>query len=87
LQSKLGLSNLCYAHIPVVVDRQGTKLSKQSGANGINNKGVSKAVHNALCLLRHSPPASMTDASSSELLSWAIETWDIRKLEKMENVA
>ena len=87
LQGKLGLSNLCYAHIPVVVDRQGTKLSKQSGAKGINNKGISKAVHDVLCLLRHSPPASMTNASSSELLSWAIETWDIRKLEKMENVA
>ena len=86
LQSKLSLSNLCYAHIPVVVDRQGTKLSKQSGAKGINNKGISKAVYDALCLLRHTPPAVMADASSSELLSWAIETWDIRKLEKLENI-
>ncbi|RUM51774.1 MAG: tRNA glutamyl-Q(34) synthetase GluQRS [Methylococcus sp.] len=87
LQRKLSLSSPLYAHIPLVVDRQGTKLSKQSGAKGIRNKRVSKVVHDALCLLRHPPPVDMANASSPELLSWAIEIWDIQKLEKLESVA
>lgn len=65
-----------YAHIPVLVDRSGRKLSKQTLAPAIDDEQASTNLTLLLSLLHHTPPAELRHAPPAELLEWAIGAWD-----------
>ena len=75
-----------YAHVPVVIDRHGVKLSKQTGAKTVEASNIGHLMYNILCLLNHPPPEEMKKASAQELLQWGTKNWQLGKLSKIETV-
>ncbi len=82
LQNLLDYPQPEYMHLPVIVDRQGDKLSKQTGAQAVSTKNPSKTLYFLLSLLKQQPPAELVDAPPSEILDWAIIHWQAEHLKK-----
>lgn len=78
VQNKLQLASPQYCHLPIIVNPDGQKLSKQSHAEAIHPDNAVSLLYNALILLGQSPPADIMDASRDELWQWAIRHWQIK---------
>jgi len=76
LQRLLGLPTPRYAHLPVAVNAQGEKLSKQTHAAPVDRANLLPALTLALEFLGHKPPALDT----ADLWKWAIEHWDLKRV-------
>ncbi len=77
LQQYLQLPQPDYAHLPVAMNPQGQKLSKQTGASPISCKQVSATLAAALAFLGHTVPDELTRAPSSEIWCWAFANWQL----------
>jgi len=80
LQRILALGSPDYLHLPLVLDPQGRKLAKQTGAAALLGERAETNLLAALRLLGHSPPAEVVGAGVSELLGWALSHWSIARL-------
>lgn len=76
LQQLLGLATPGYMHVPIIVDEQGYKLSKQTQAMAVGLASPHRVVFELLALLKQNPPIELQQAPITELLSWAIEHWN-----------
>lgn len=76
LQQLLGLPTPNYMHIPVIVDEQGCKLSKQTQATAVDLASPDSVIFELLALLKQDPPIELQQASVTELLGWATEHWN-----------
>lgn len=77
VQRHLKLNPARYGHLPVLMQSDGKKLSKQNHATPIE---ASQAVSNLLkCLsaLGQSPPNALAEATAHEVLQWAIQHWNL----------
>lgn len=77
LQQSLGFSTPGYAHLPLIINPNGEKLSKQTGALAIDINQPTPSLWLCLDLLKQSPPPELKPASPGELLAWAVKHWDI----------
>lgn len=77
LQQCLGYSPLVYAHIPLVLNNQGQKLSKQTRATALPPDNVKDTLINALHFLPFLPKPFPTSLSLSDLWRWAIDHWQM----------
>lgn len=75
LQQCLGLPTPTYAHLPVVVNAAGEKLSKQTQAPPLDNQRPGPALWAALHFLGQPPPPELHAASCDELWRWARANW------------
>lgn len=75
LHKLLNLPPPSYLHLPVVINKSGTKLSKQAHAQPLDSAHPSQNLHLLLQLLQQAPPDSLVKANPVELLAWAIEHW------------
>ncbi len=75
LQQQLNLPTPQYLHLPIAVNAQGEKLSKQTLATPINSADPVAMLHQVLIFLRQSPPTDLATTSLNELWSWAIPHW------------
>jgi len=75
LQQLLGLSNPAYMHLPVVVNAQGEKLSKQTLARPVGKSNAVSTLFDALVFLRQQPPAELKYGMIEQILDWAITNW------------
>lgn len=80
LQHLLQLPTLHYAHIPIVMNSDGEKLSKQTLAPAIAAHEANKQLFNALVFLKQTPPANLQHATLATMWAWAIAHWDIHKI-------
>jgi glutamyl-Q tRNA(Asp) synthetase len=64
-----------YAHIPVITDPQGIKLSKQTHAPALDCSIPGQNLGHALAALGHQAPAELYPADPSSILEWAIDAW------------
>jgi len=69
-----------FGHLPVIVNQQGQKLSKQTFATPIDSNSTAANMALALARLGHTPPASLQKASCAEQLSWASQHWQRSQL-------
>ncbi len=76
LQQRLGLPTPEYAHIPVLVNPQGQKLSKQTFAPALTGEHPGRALWQALGALGQQPPVSLCNAPPAEVLAWGVAHWD-----------
>lgn len=76
LQQILGFATPGYMHVPVIVDEQGYKLSKQTRATAVDLKKPGVVIFGLLNLLKQNPPSELQHAPATELLNWAIEHWN-----------
>ncbi len=75
LQRLLGLTTPAYMHLPVAVDAQGEKLSKQTLAEPVGKNNASSTLFDALVFLRQQPPAELRFSAIEQLLAWATANW------------
>lgn len=80
----LNLSEQRYAHIPVLNQRDGVKLSKRDRAFAIDNRTPVLNLVSALHMLGLNPPSKYKDVH--KLLAWATEQWDIRSVPKGRSI-
>ncbi|MEQ9562476.1 MAG: tRNA glutamyl-Q(34) synthetase GluQRS [Woeseiaceae bacterium] len=76
LQRLLGFATPQYLHIPVVIDDAGNKLSKQTGAPGLQVENARQLLVLALTALGQNPPAGLADCRLDEIWHWAETHWD-----------
>lgn len=75
LQQALRLPRPRYAHVPLVLDRNGEKLSKQTRARPLEPANAVADLADALRFLNHAPPSEVVAAGRDALLAWAIGHW------------
>ncbi|WP_448508882.1 tRNA glutamyl-Q(34) synthetase GluQRS [Immundisolibacter sp.] len=76
LQQCLGLPQPDYAHLPLLVDRHGLKLSKQTGASPLDDTRVSDNLWQVLTALALPPLPELRGSPPAELLHWAVAHWE-----------
>ncbi|MCA1978134.1 MAG: tRNA glutamyl-Q(34) synthetase GluQRS [Thiobacillus sp.] len=80
LQHLLGLPTPRYAHVPLVVNAAGQKLSKQTLAPALPASGRGAVLADALAALGHAPPAELQGEGPESLLAWARARWHIENV-------
>ncbi|MCP4982013.1 MAG: tRNA glutamyl-Q(34) synthetase GluQRS [Gammaproteobacteria bacterium] len=75
LQQRLGFDTPSYMHIPLVNNATGVKLSKQTGANAIDQQNAALQLLDALIHLGQSPGPDLLACKPAEILQWAIDNW------------
>jgi glutamyl-Q tRNA(Asp) synthetase len=86
LQQILGFSSPGYMHVPVIVDRDGRKLSKQTLAEAVGLTEPETVLFQLLVLLRQNPPPELKRAPPTELLDWAISHWNPEPLRNSRTI-
>ena len=86
LQQLLGFETPHYMHVPVIIDEQGYKLSKQTLATAVDQKYPHKVIYELLTLLKQKPPTELQQASADEMLNWGIEHWNPMLLENCKTI-
>ena len=78
LQTLLGLPIPSYAHLPLITNTLGQKLSKQTLAPALPKHEQGQVLSEALNVLGHAAPTALHGAPPAELLAWAISHWRIK---------
>jgi len=73
-----------FLHIPVVVDQQGCKLSKQAKAPEIatDNQSILQNLYLALQFLNQNPPKSLIHSTLQTIWQWAFNNWQRAQISK-----
>lgn len=80
LQTLLGLPTPTYAHLPVVLNERGHKLSKQTFARPIEPAAAAWALWHALAFLGFEPAAEVAAEGLDALLAWGVERWQLGRI-------
>jgi len=80
LQRQLGLRTPAYAHLPALVEPDGSKLSKSARSIALDPDGALRQLLYVFELLGLAPPPSLTGAPLADAWTWAVEHWDQRRL-------
>lgn len=75
LQRLLGFATPAYMHLPVAVNAQGEKLSKQTLARPVGKNSAATTLFDALVFLRQQPPAELRFSDVGQILCWATAHW------------
>jgi glutamyl-Q tRNA(Asp) synthetase len=75
LQRLLALPPPRYAHLPVVVDSKGEKLSKQTHAIPLPMPAEPRLLWRALRFLGQDPPHALAETRIAEVWRWALPNW------------
>ncbi len=84
LQRLLKLPTPHYAHVPIAVNAQGEKLSKQNLAQPLNAKNPVPALWQALDFLGQHPPTALRDESLESLWDWAKTHWSLAHVQAIK---
>lgn len=69
-----------YYHLPVALQADGRKLSKQNHAPAIQASNAASLLFHALQCLHQAPPAELSQVNAAEILRWARQHWDIKRV-------
>ena len=87
LQKLLDYPTPEYAHIPVAVHPNGDKLSKLTGAPGLDDAFARANICRSLHALGQQPEPALEDATIADIWTWAIEHWDPAPLVGMTQIS
>jgi len=87
LQQLLGFTTPNYCHIPVAVNTDGQKLSKNTGASGLSLNNIEATLVAALQALGQNPPPDLDRTAVGEIWQWAGAHWDIAVLKLQKQLA
>lgn len=82
----LGYPQPDYMHVPLIVDEQGYKLSKQTHAHAVDTTKPAQTLFRVLQLLKQNPPSQLQKARVEEILEWAIAHWRPQQLKKVRAI-
>lgn len=80
LQHLLGYLTPSYLHLPVAVNAQGEKLSKQTLAPALDRADPVPQLVRVLAFLGQNPPSGLAEVGLSDFWRWAGENWSIQKI-------
>jgi len=86
LQRVLDYQPINYAHIPIIVDETGQKLSKQAFAPSIETSSGSDLIYKALSFLGQAPAPEILNECPETQLQWAVANWDIHAIGKVASL-
>jgi glutamyl-Q tRNA(Asp) synthetase len=75
LQRLLGYSTPLYKHLPVVINAEGEKLSKQTRATAIDASDPLPYLITAMRFLGQRPPKELIEGDIASFWKWALENW------------
>lgn len=87
LQRLLDLPAPRYLHLPLALDLDGLKLSKQTRAAPVDGRAPGRTIADALRFLGHAPPGELTGAGPGELLTWALAHWRPARIPRSSRIA
>lgn len=71
----LGATPPNWLHIPVILNEEGQKLSKQNHAPALDDRQPAGNLTSALAALGQHPPANLNQQPVENILAWAIRHW------------
>ena len=80
LLQRLGLPVPRYAHLPVALNADGQKLSKQTRAAPVDAAQPVPVLLRTLRFLGQAPPAELDEADGGQVWRWAIAHWDLARV-------
>ena len=86
LQSALGMNKLVYAHIPVIVQDNGDKLSKQNLAPELPLDEPRPLLIKALQALGQKPSVDLQESSVEDIINWGIKHWNLNSVAKSPSI-
>jgi glutamyl-Q tRNA(Asp) synthetase len=86
LQKILHYPTPTYAHLPVAVDNQGYKLSKQYHARPIDDAEPVTTLISALDFLGQQPDKVLAQTSVEEIIQWGIKHWSLEKIPRLNSI-
>jgi len=86
LQRLLGLPAPAYLHLPIAVNAQGEKLSKQTLAQPVGIHNAAATLFDVLVFLRQQPPGELQADSIGSILNWAIANWNTGSLSNCRRI-
>ncbi|QMU61212.1 MAG: tRNA glutamyl-Q(34) synthetase GluQRS [Gammaproteobacteria bacterium] len=80
-----------FLHIPIILNQQGQKLSKQTGADAISKQNCGSVLVQALKDLGQPVPENLEKESSGndelgQIWNWAIKHWNVDNIPKIKQV-
>ena len=87
LQQLLNYRHLQYAHIPVLANLAGEKLSKQTFAAPLQIDNPVHSIWSALQFLGQRPPELLLNAALDELWAWAIAHWQLGRIPRLRSIS
>lgn len=86
LQQRLSYPTPDYLHLPLALEKDGSKLSKQSQSMPVDKNKPGLALYNALTFLGQQPAAELQRQSVADIWLWAMENWSIDKIPRQHQV-
>jgi glutamyl-Q tRNA(Asp) synthetase len=86
LQRLLGLDTPAYMHLPVAVDEQGEKLSKQTLARPVGKNNPVSLLYKSLVYLHQQPPVDFQSGNVEQILDWAVANWRPDRLTRCSTI-
>ncbi|MDH5483835.1 MAG: tRNA glutamyl-Q(34) synthetase GluQRS [Gammaproteobacteria bacterium] len=86
LQRCLGYAESQYLHLPIALNPDGEKLSKQTHAPPISKKSAAPNLYRALKFLGQQPPADLQRDSLGYIWQWSAENWDSNKIPAQSSI-
>ena len=86
LQRMLGIAHPSYAHVPVLIEPDGSKLAKSKRTVRLSLQSPLPQLLSVFSLLGLAPPDSLQSASVAEAWEWAIRAWAIENVTKGLNL-
>lgn len=86
LRRLLKLPDPRYLHLPVIVNALDQKLSKQTGARGVDSGSPAELAATALDYLGASVPGDLRGARPAHLWQWAQRHWSIASLKGLRSI-
>ena len=87
LQKLLAFQTPRYVHLPIAVNAQKEKLSKQTHAPAVDITQPGPMLEKALTFLGHSPDTDVINADPETLLEWAVRNWDLERIPKRATIS
>jgi glutamyl-Q tRNA(Asp) synthetase len=86
LQRLLDLPTPSYLHLPVVLNAQGEKLSKQTQAAPVDSTQPLPTLYEVLRFLGQEPPTDLAKDSLDDFWRWAIAHWRVERIPRVLGV-
>jgi glutamyl-Q tRNA(Asp) synthetase len=80
LQQELDLPTPVYAHVPVLVEADGSKLAKSARSMRLDPDHAPAQLLRVFALLGLDPPSEIADTSIGPAWNWARARWDLKRL-------
>ncbi len=86
IQQRLDLATPVYAHLPVAVNQQGQKLSKQNLAPALDTDQAPALLWQALNFLGQNAPSELRNTSLDMLWQWAFRQWQPNNIPRRQTI-